>query len=819
MTPSRAYLGRFSFKGNDQQKRVGSLSGGERGRLHSAKTPAQGGNVLMVDEASNDLDVETLRTRLRNIHRPAAAAVSRPPSQGPATAARARGRRPGAPRARLRDSFFPQRRLRVGKRDLVPATTLQVSGRDAESQIESRGFTGDRQPAGVPQDLNRGTRLPSLMPFPWRPAVAATGVLAAAGLAMAALIHVSSNHLLERDAESTALAWAHFVGESVPDLDAIFAGQGMSDRARADLLRFRNVQEVFRFKLFDRNGQVLIVSDDLARPPTHDPQKVNVLGHGNEHVLRMVLGGSNSVELKDGTDKPDRPALFSEAYVPVKRDGQLVGVVEVYVDQVERARRIRAGFGIVAAGVATLLGAVGLAFGWFWSQRRKAERLADERLRYLARHDVLSGLLNRTGFNEALTEASWRHAGGGPAFSVLCIDLDHFQEVNDSKGHAAGDEVLCQVGERLRALARPGDHVARLGGDEFALLQTGVATADAVTTFAERVVELLGRPYDVGGEPLASGCSVGVAIFGVDASNVADLMQKADLAVYRAKVSGRHTFSFYDAELDRRLEARRELTQDLSAAIGTPQMKLHYQPLFTADRCEITGYEALLRWNHPTRGPQSPAEFVALAEETGFIDRLGRWVLGEACMQAKRWPEKLTVAVNLSPAQFASGDLVETVGCALESSGLAADRLELEITESLLMHNTDHVVETLKRLAAMGVRIAMDDFGTGYSSLAYLWRFPFDKVKIDRAFTLHLDSDPKVDLIVKSIISLAHSLGIRVNAEGVENPAQMQALRRHGCDELQGYLLGRPSSDDRLPHSSGGDTAASGTPSYVEVAA
>jgi diguanylate cyclase (GGDEF)-like protein len=399
----------------------------------------------------------------------------------------------------------------------------------------------------------------------------------------------------------------------------------------------------------------------------------------------------------------------------------------------------------------------------------------------------------RASFAEALEGAAWRHQDGGPSFAVICLDLDRFKEVNDSLGHAAGDQVLRQVTLRLRRLVRHGDDLARLGGDEFAVLQSGVASALDVQTLAERIVEVLDEPFDIQGAQVYCGASVGAAIFGVDASDTARLMHQADLALYRAKQSGRGTFSFYDATLDEQLRRRHELTQDLRRAIATDALDVHYQALYAADGETITGYEALLRWQHPLRGAVAPQDFVPLAEDSGLILPLGEWVLRRACADALSWREPYSVSVNLSAAQFHDGDLMGTVQTVLDESGLPPARLELEITESLLMSDTEGVLRTLEQLGALGVRIAMDDFGTGYSSLAYLWRFPFDKVKIDRAFTQGLGVDPKVDLIVRSIISLAHSLKIRVNAEGIETEAQLEVLKRHGCDELQGFLLARPA--------------------------
>jgi diguanylate cyclase (GGDEF)-like protein len=627
--------------------------------------------------------------------------------------------------------------------------------------------------------------------------------LALAGGTLAWLLRASADHLLERDAEQAALAWAELVEAAVPELDAVFEGELPSAETRRQLSSLLKVQEVFRFKFYDPDGRTLLVSDDLPRlgteavhpPPADDEDELSEVARSRQAVI----------ELQRHTHA-DRPAVYSEAYVPVLRGGHVLGVVEVYVDQVERERRIDTAFRQVAAAVFGLLAAVGAGVAVFvWRQWRR-DRLADERMRYLARHDSLSGLLNRASFGETLRQAAWRQAGGGPNFAVLCLDLDRFKDVNDSLGHAAGDEVLRQVSARLRELVRHGDSVARLGGDEFAVLQTGVDGPEAVSRLAERIVQALQQPYELAGTTVLCGASLGAALFGTDADNEEELMHRADLALFRAKSAGRSTFSFYDASLDEHLHKRRELTRDLREAIGGPQLRLHYQALYAADGRTVTGYEALLRWDHPERGAVPPSEFVPLAEDTGLIGPLGGWVVRHACAEAATWPGELTVAVNLSAAQFRHDDVVALVQSALEASGLPARRLEIEITESLLINNTEQVLQTLRALAAMGVAIAMDDFGTGYSSLAYLWRFPFHKVKIDRAFTQHLGQDEKVDLIVRSIITLAHSLHIRVNAEGVETEPQLHALQAQGCDELQGFLLARPKPAEQLTH---GTTAVS----------
>jgi diguanylate cyclase (GGDEF)-like protein len=623
-------------------------------------------------------------------------------------------------------------------------------------------------------------------------------------LAVVGVMRLSAQRQLHADAERVALQYVEFIASATSDLESLLAGRPAAGDIQ-QLRRLRQLGDVFRFKLFRPDGVQMLVSDDLDRPDAEVLRAAGLVGNDpgrprNDKVGSIVLGGANLVELQDGRGKADRPPVYSEAYVPVLHRGRVIGAVEVYVDQTARQAGVQAALMANALAATLAVGALAALAGWHLRTRWRAQRQAEDQVHYLAQHDVLSGALNRASFGNALQQAVLRRAAGGGDFAVLCLDLDHFKDVNDTLGQAAGDQVLRQATERLRTVLRGDDLLARLGGDEFAVLQHGVDGPDAVRTLAQRMIEALARAYAVGPQAVSCGVSIGAALFGSDALEADALMHKAELALYRAKTQGRGCFSFYDAALDRELQARRDLVRDLRQAIDADQLHLHYQPQFAADGCTLTGYEALLRWSHPLRGTVSPVEFVPLAEANGLIEALGRWVLRRACAEAAGWPAALTVAINLSVAQFDGDRLLPTVLQALTDAGLAPARLELEITESLLMHNTDHVVRVLKALSAAGIRIAMDDFGTGYSSLAYLWRFPFDKLKIDKAFTQALADDMKVNLIVRSIISLAHALKIRVNAEGVETPAQLRLLQAHGCDELQGFLLGRPGAAEALPH-------------------
>jgi diguanylate cyclase (GGDEF)-like protein len=621
-------------------------------------------------------------------------------------------------------------------------------------------------------------------------------------IGLAAVMTRAADQQLQADAEHTAIQWSTFLVKHVHGVETFLEKGMLTPEVREELRDFQAAGEVFRFKIYDREGRELLVSDELAGPipaagatPSHNEDSE----HEASHIRAVALHARPTVKLQRA-QRADHPLVYSEVYVPVVHEGKLLGVVETYVDQAASEARIAAAFRHVALAVAAVLCTLAGVAVWQWQRHLKHQREAERKVRYLAHHDALTGAVNRASFSTALDQAQAVAKAGGPSFAVLCIDLDHFKEVNDSLGHAAGDAVLRGVADRLNALVRRQDVVARLGGDEFALLQSSITSADEVAGLAERVVETLTRPYEVRGQQVRGGASVGAAIYGPDIASVDALLHQADAALYHAKLNGRGRFSFYDAQTDQLRQERVSTARDLREALHRNQLHLHFQPLYENDGRTLVGYEALVRWTHPQRGPVSPAEFIPLAEETGLIEELGTWVLQRGCEEAACWPSTLSLAVNLSALQFRSGKLTETVSNCLQKTGLPAARLELEITESLLMSNTDQVVDTLHELTHMGVRISMDDFGTGYSSLAYLWRFPFDKVKIDRAFTQNLDKDPKVSLIVRSIVLLAHSLNIRVNAEGVESAAQLKALQDHGCDEMQGFLLGRPTPSRELRH-------------------
>ncbi|MBK8211344.1 MAG: EAL domain-containing protein [Rhodospirillales bacterium] len=411
---------------------------------------------------------------------------------------------------------------------------------------------------------------------------------------------------------------------------------------------------------------------------------------------------------------------------------------------------------------------------------------------FLASHDAMTGLPNRTLFQDRLRQALAQSRRLGGETAVLCVDLDRFKDVNDTLGHAAGDQLLRRVTGRLRTCLRETDTLARLGGDEFAIIQSGPAQPEAAAVVAQRIVERLAEPFDLNGHEAIIGCSVGIALStGMPSDNPEAVLRSADLALYRAKEEGRGTFCFFEEEMNIRLNARKRLETDLRRALAEEQFQLHYQPQIDLASGRLVGVEALLRWYHPERGPILPGDFIPVAEDTGLIGPLGEWVLQTACRQATRWPG-LKMAVNLSPVQFRMPGLELSVARVLAETGMLGERLELEITESVLLHDTEATITTLRALKNLGVSVAMDDFGTGYSSLGYLRRFPFDKIKIDRSFVCDVAEGGDATAIVRAVVRLGRSLGIRTNAEGVETGPQAEFLAVEGCDEVQGYHFGRP---------------------------
>lgn len=435
--------------------------------------------------------------------------------------------------------------------------------------------------------------------------------------------------------------------------------------------------------------------------------------------------------------------------------------------------------------------------GWVSTHEDVTERrLAEKKIHHMARHDALTDLANRILFRDQLEQAL-KQVPRGEQVAVLCLDLDRFKIVNDTLGHPVGDALLKGVADRLRGCVRGPDTVARFGGDEFAIVQVGAEQPVGATTLAPRIIEALSAPFDACGHQVVVGSSIGIAVAPTNGMEAEQLLKSADMALYRAKCDGRGTYRFFEPEMDACMQARRALELDLRKALAQREFEVLYQPIIDVQASAVRGFEALLRWHHPFRGSISPAQFIPLAEEIGLIVPIGEWVLRRACLDAATWPDNIIVAVNLSPIQFSQNTLLETVAAALAVSKLPANRLELEITEGVMLVDQETTLAILHQLRGLGVRIAMDDFGTGYSSLSYLRSFPFDRIKIDSSFVRNMSDERSSLAIIRAVTGLSTSLGMATTAEGVETEDQLDRVRSEGCTDAQGFLFseGKPASE------------------------
>jgi len=501
-----------------------------------------------------------------------------------------------------------------------------------------------------------------------------------------------------------------------------------------------------------------------------------VAGSTPQEGLRVLTPEGGLLAMAE-TDVPP-PAPYLRRRAPIGTSTAILGEVEV----VHSLRPALQGAALLLLPFAALGAAIFLLLRQL-PLRMLARALGQAS--YLSAHDTLTGLPNRDSFQHQLREAARERQ----AITVLVLDLHRFRSVNEALGHAAGDALLSAVATRLAGSLGAGNTLARLGGDAFAMIRAGGDPQQAAE-LARHLLASLAPPFDLGGPSAEVGARIGIALSGE--AGTAALLEQAELALQRAKEDGPSAFRFFLPEMQQRLRERHSLERDLRRAMAEGQFRLAYQPLVCLASGRILGAEALLRWSRPGHGDVPPDRFIGAAEEIGLIGPLGAWVLGEACREAAAWPEPLDVAVNVSPLQFRHAGLCAAVEAALHESGLDPARLELEITESALLRHTQDILDSLQRLRSLGVRIAMDDFGTGYSSLGYLNRFGFDKIKIDRSFVQRMAQDPKAKAVIRAVMGLSQTLGIRANAEGVESDEQAELLRQEGCEEVQGYLYGRP---------------------------
>ena len=517
---------------------------------------------------------------------------------------------------------------------------------------------------------------------------------------------------------------------------------------------------------------------------------------------RLVICNQRYIEMYGLSAKVVKPgATFREVIAHRKATGSFVGDVDLYCSRVLRDIGLRQTMTIQTPdGRSIQVVNEPLADGgWVATHEDITERRrAEAQITHLAHYDALTDLPNRALFHERL-KAELANIAPGGQLAVHYIDIDEFKSVNDSLGHLIGDELLKSVAASLNRCVEASDFVARLGGDEFAIVQTAVRSTAEVTDLVERVFDAIREPFECLGHQLSTDASIGIALAPEHGVDLDQILKNADLAMYAAKSAGRRTYRFFEPEMDAQVKARRRLELDLRQAIADQALEVYYQPCVSLADNAITGCEALVRWRHPERGMIPPAEFIPIAEETGLINELGEWVLETACAEATKWPDDIRLAVNVSPVQFRSGMLALKIVAALAQSGLPASRLELEITEAVLIRDDDAALAILHQLRGIGVRIALDDFGTGYSSLSYLQRFPFDKIKIDRCFVNDIAEANGSSCIVRAVVNIATERHMTTTAEGVETRQQQELLRALGCSEMQGYLFSpaKPAAEIR----------------------
>ena len=604
-------------------------------------------------------------------------------------------------------------------------------------------------------------------------------------------VKITTDHLLHQDATSAADSWARFLATSVTDLEQIAGGEQPSAASMAFLQSARKSDDVFRYEIFNSHGFVQLISD-------RDKVALVDFSEHNADAVRSAISGQSIVEVKEG-HSGDQPAFFARAYVPIRAGGRVIAVVAAYVDETQQRADFFSAFLIASAALCSLTGLAFAIPAIAWYRRTKEKQQADRRIRFLAHHDALTGLTNRPFLIEQLEKDLALLPVRGNSLAVHFIDFDRFKEINDTLGHDGGDFLLKTFAQRLLQAIRVNDVVARLGGDEFVVVQNGIAGKDEAESFAQRLAATLTAPVKFKEQEIFTTVSIGVSLAPENGNSPERLLKGADLALYKSKTDGRNCVRFFQPEMDAELQARINLEKFIRDAVLYERFELHYQPLFEMSDRRLIGFEALIRLPAADGTLIPPLVFIPAAEDMQVIDKIGTWVLRQACRTAATWPESLTIAVNLSPAQFLRGNLSDIVAAALKESGLTANRLELEITETLLLANSEATLTELQKLKAMGVAIVMDDFGTGYSSLSYLWRFPFDKIKIDRSFMQSLDcSGHDAETIVKTIIALGRELHMRVTVEGVETARQAAFLDTVNGDQAQGFFFGRPAPASEL---------------------
>lgn len=634
-------------------------------------------------------------------------------------------------------------------------------------------------------------------------------IAALAGLALllgaAPLIPTYSvKQMLREDAKFSALQWAGYLVAALPDLPKILR-TGEMDHHSMHMLTARSPGSggVFRSKLFNSRGKLLTDTETTVREDARSKHHKHTIKPGRAHdhsnhdriAVEVFKSGKPRLFSLQGDGKR-RPLYYSEAYVPVQVGGKTIGVMEIYVDQTVRREILMASLYKL---MLTILGIALLAFvlpaGTLLYGLCQEKKQTKAKLEHVTHHDMLTGIVNRHVFKE-LVEARLR---AGQRLAVHFLDLDNFKNINDLRGHETGDLLLKGVSDRLREIAGENGLVGRYGGDEFIVCYP-LDDEKSPRKIAETIVEAMQRPFTLGDHDVQIGASVGYANSEFDGETAADLIKAADIAMYKAKSDGRGRAIAYEPKLEKLRRERAAIEQILRGALAEDRFELHFQPLFKASEPELIGFEALLRLHDYNGNLLQPVKFISVAEEMGLMDEIGAWVVNEACRNAALWPDHLKVSVNLSATQFASGSIVPIVTNALAVSKIDPGRLQLEVTESVLIIDAEGALAQLNHLRDLGVSLSLDDFGTGFSSLNYIWRYPFHNIKIDKSFVAELEGgDEKATDVLRTIVGLGGTLGLSITAEGAETTGQAALLYKLRCDYLQGYLLGKPLPVAALP--------------------
>jgi diguanylate cyclase (GGDEF)-like protein len=601
--------------------------------------------------------------------------------------------------------------------------------------------------------------------------------------------------LLVKEAAAKSIVAAQYFERYLPDRKAMANLVQQPNDIQTLVAKGLEYTGIVRFKRYDEKGIFIFDSGQMNGTVDGDDQ----IGDLNSNALLAAKLEQPQValeiEIVNGKER-----LIAETYVPVMTDGKVIGVAEIYSDQTANAAMFHRTFGWYSGFIAVLasLGFAIPAVGFFVRNRQKIA--ADDNVQFLATHDALTALHNRTSFNQQVESNLKTSLGKGEVAILHFIDLDGFKEINDREGHLIGDEVLRIIAERLQHTLRAGDIAARFGGDEFVVAQFGFTTNEQIHAATARVADVFKHPLQIEGKQMHVTSSIGTAVAPQHGKTAEELVNRADTSVYVVKSRGRNAQCYFEPRFDEAKQARLKLEDLVRKAVAAKSFHLNYQPLINFATGEIKGFEALLRLRDGNGKAVSPAEFIPVAEEIGVIDQIGSLVMEQACLAAATWPKHLQVSVNLSVAQFRNRSVLASTKTALAKSYLEPQRLLLEITESLLMTDTESILEQLRALKALGASIVMDDFGTGYSSLGYMLKFPFDRIKIDRSFVAALTSgSAEADNIVETIITLGHSLKMSVTAEGVETAEQANRLRAMKCDDAQGFYFGRPIPGADIP--------------------